>query len=152
MSSELMNPPKRYSLCLDTLQEPGSAKCAGRRRMGRNCCTRKPIRSNVDMQSQSEGPEISSNKECKCAKVSETENLVEINTMVLTKLIAKIWEHGTIAEKKFNGARITIYKTNPQVSITVKLLPKLSFIIIYRLILWFSSDLPLLCFSRSVLS
>lgn len=70
MSSELMNPTKRYSLCLDTLQEPGSAKYADRRRMGRNCCTRKPIRSNVDMQSQSEGPEISSSKECKCALIS----------------------------------------------------------------------------------
>lgn len=57
------------TLCLDTLQEPGSARSADRRRTGRNCCTRKPIRSNVDMQSQSEGRELSSSKECKCIKM-----------------------------------------------------------------------------------
>lgn len=67
--SKLMNPPiMELSLCLDALQEPGSAKCAGRRRTGRSCCKRKPIRSNVDMQSRSDGPGISSNKECKCNK------------------------------------------------------------------------------------
>lgn len=69
MSSELINPPKAQSMCWGSFQEPGSAKSAGQRRMGRNCCTRKLIRSNVDMQSQSEDPEISSNKECESAVI-----------------------------------------------------------------------------------
>lgn len=100
--------PKRYSLFLDTLQEPGSAKCAGRRRMGRNCCTRKLIRSNVDMQSQLEGPEISSNKDCKLAVIwTLLVCLRKIPICVYVQVISSML-HGNYAPKKANEIINTI--------------------------------------------
>lgn len=104
--------PKRYSLFLDTLQEPGSAKCAGRRRMGRNCCTRKLIRSNVDMQSQLEGPEISSNKDCKLAViwillVCLREIPICVNIQVISNVLL-----GNYAAKKTNEMKLL-----PQLSV-----------------------------------